>query len=88
MVTNYGTEAVNISEWVLKDKYDPGQSFTFPSEPCSILAPGQSVTIYTDEKHPPCNFSFNSGRAIWNNDGDTAVLINIEGEEVSTYSYS
>jgi hypothetical protein len=56
----------------------------------SILYPGQTMLIFTDEVHCQTGgFSFNWGLGnIWNNEiADTAVLYNAAGEEVSRRSY-
>ena len=85
-ITNLGTEAVDLSGWVLKDISEGYPSFTFPSY---VLAPGQSIRVYTNEIHPEYGgFSFGYGKAIWNNNNpDTAVLYNAQGQEVSRKSY-
>ncbi|MBA7486669.1 hypothetical protein ES707_22230 [subsurface metagenome] len=85
-IKNLGTEAVDLAGWVLKDISEGYPSFTFPS---FVLAPGQSIRIYTDEIHPEYGgFSFRHGKAIWNNkDPDTAALYDTQGQEVSRKSY-
>lgn len=57
----------------------------------SILYPGQTVLVFTDEVHCSSGgFSFNWGLGnIWNNEiPDTAVLYNSEGAEISRRSYT
>ncbi len=85
-ITNLGNEPQNLAGWVLKDISEGYPSFTFPSY---VLAPGQSIRVYTNEIHPEYGgFSFGYGKAIWNNsDPDTAVLYNAQGQEVSRKSY-
>jgi len=58
--------------------------------PQSILYPGQTILVFTDEIHCQTGgYSFNWGLGnIWNNEiADTAVLYNARGEEVSRRSY-
>jgi competence protein ComEC len=85
-ITNLGSEPQDLAGWVLKDISEGYPSFTFPSY---VLAPGQSIRVYTNEVHPEYGgFSFGYGRAVWNNtDPDTAALYNAQGQEVSRKSY-
>jgi competence protein ComEC len=84
-ITNLGTDAVDLTGWVLKD-VSGNPSFTFPSY---ILQPGKSIRVYTNEIHDEYGgFSFGSGTAVWNNSNpDTAVLYNAQGQEISRKSY-
>ncbi|TGA83824.1 lamin tail domain-containing protein [Streptomyces sp. MZ04] len=84
-IINRGTLPGNISGFVLGAD-DPGQDFTFP--PGTILQPGQRIRIYTNQNHPQWGgFNYGSGRPIWNDKGDTAVLRDPNGQQVSDYSY-
>lgn len=84
VITNRDFMPINLQGWRL-NAGDQGQNFRFPDY---VLAPGQSCRVYTNESHPEtCGFSFGSGRAIWNNRGDTGYLYDSSGAEVSRYSY-
>jgi hypothetical protein len=85
-ITNLGGASQNLYNWSLKDLNEESPVFIFPSY---ILAPSESIRVYTNEIHPEYGgFSFNYGRAVWNNSApDTAVLYNAEGQEVSRKSY-
>ncbi|MFE6049130.1 choice-of-anchor K domain-containing protein [Kitasatospora sp. NPDC056446] len=84
-IVNRGTAHADISGWHLYAD-DPGQNFTFP--PGTTLKAGQRIRIYTNEVHAEWGgYSYNSGRAIWNDKGDTAHLSDSQGELVSDYSY-
>lgn len=85
-ITNLGTEPQDLAGWVLKDIDEGYPSFTFPSY---ILAPEESIRVYTNETHPEYGgFSFNFGKAVWNNkDPDIAALYDAQGQEVSRKSY-
>jgi hypothetical protein len=85
-ITNLGDQSQDLLGWVLMDKSEGYPSFTFPSY---ILAPGESIRVYTNEYHPEWGgFSFEFGRAIWNNTvPDTAVLRDSQGNVVSQMSY-
>ncbi len=85
-ITNLGGASQNLYNWSLKDLNEESPVFIFPSY---ILAPSESIRVYTNEIHPEYGgFSFNYGRAVWNNSApDTAVLYNAEGQEMSRKSY-
>jgi competence protein ComEC len=85
-ITNLGSTPQDLAGWMLTDISEGYPSFTFPSY---VLAPRQSIRVYTNEIHPEYGgFSFGYGKAIWNNsDPDTAVLYNAQGQEVSRKSY-
>ncbi|GAG31680.1 unnamed protein product [marine sediment metagenome] len=85
-ITNLGDQAQDLAHWELTDISEGYPLFTFPSY---ILAPDESIRVYTDEYHPEWGgFSFEYGRAIWNNsEPDVAVLYNSQDKEVSRKSY-
>lgn len=63
-----------------------GPTFTFPKG--SILKPGQSVRVYTNEMHKETGgYSFGSGKALWNNKGGLAVLKDAKGQKLGEYKY-
>jgi competence protein ComEC len=82
-IQNQGVEAVDMTGWTLVDI--AGHTFTFPA---FVLAPGAAVNVHicngtnsaTDLYEGRCS-------AIWNNDGDTATLLDGAGRVISTYSY-
>lgn len=72
-----------------------GPTFTFPKG--TTLAPGGSsssnnkatVRIYTNEIHKETGgYSFNSGKAIWKNNGGLAVLKDAKGKKIMEYKYT
>ena len=85
-ITNFGQAAQNLLGWVLRDRDDKNQAFTFPSY---VLAPGNTIRVYTNEERVEWGgFSFEKGRAIWHNgEADTAVLIDHEGKVISEKTY-
>jgi len=63
-----------------------GTTFTFPKD--SVVKPGQSVRVYTNEIHKESGgYSFGIGKAIWNNKGGLAVLRDAKGNKVSEFKY-
>jgi len=85
-ITNLGDKPQDLTGCVLMDMSDGYPSFTFPSH---ILAPSESIRVYTNEYHPEWGgFSFEYPKAIWNNtEPDVAVLYDNQGKEVSRKSY-
>ncbi|PJN21410.1 lamin tail domain-containing protein [Kitasatospora sp. CB02891] len=84
-IVNRGTAHADISGWLLYAD-DPGQNFTFP--PGSTLKAGQRIRVYTNEVHNEWGgYSYGSGRAIWNDKGDTAHLHDAGGALVSDFGY-
>ena len=86
-ITNLGEQPQDLAGWMLEDISEGYPSFIFPSY---ILASGESIRVYTNEYHPEWGgFSFEYGRAIWNNSEphDVAVLYDKQGKEISRKSY-
>ena len=85
-ITNYGEQAQQLLDWVLKDKNDSNQTFSFPEY---SLMPEESIRVYTNEVHLSWGgFSFKRGSPIWNNsDADVAVLLDALTIIVSEKSY-
>jgi len=85
-ITNLGDQTQDLAGCVLVDISDGYPSLIFPSY---ILAPGESIRVYTNEYHPEWGgFSFEYSRAIWNNtEPDVAVLYDSQGNEVYRRSY-
>jgi endonuclease YncB( thermonuclease family) len=85
-ITNLGDQPRDLAGCVLIDIDEGYPSFTFPSY---ILAPGESIRVYTNEYHPEWGgFSFEYSQAIWNNtEPDVAVLYDNQGNILSQMSY-
>jgi len=83
VLKNIGSTAVSLKGWTLKD--EAGKTFRFPS---FVLEPGKTVTIHTGSgTNTATDLYWGSGRAIWNNDGDTVYLYNSKGELIDKYSW-
>jgi hypothetical protein len=84
LVRNTGAAAINLAGWKL-DAGDRSQRFTLPSYP---LKKGATVRIHTGRGSTKAGHLYlGSGRPIWNNDGDTATLIDPHNIAVSRYRY-
>lgn len=81
-LTNKGSDAVDISQWILRDKNDAKQIFTFPAG--TQLPAGSTIQVYTESGH---QYSFDSKSSIWNNCGDALELLDGSGTVVATYAY-
>jgi competence protein ComEC len=84
LVRNTGAAAINLASWKL-DAGDRSQRFTLPSH---VLKKGATVRIHTGRGMTKAGHLYlGSGRPIWNNDGDTATLIDPHNIVVSRYRY-
>jgi Lamin Tail Domain/Fibronectin type III domain len=84
LVRNTGAAAINLAGWKL-DAGDRGQRFSLASYP---LKKGATVRIHTGRGTTKAGHLFlGSGRPIWNNDGDSATLIDPHNIAVSRYRY-
>jgi micrococcal nuclease len=84
---NHGDTAVDLTGWTIRDE-SASHRYEFPSG--FTLAADETVTIRTG-----CGTDFstelywcNQGSAIWNNDGDTAFIVDPNGNIHTDYSYS
>lgn len=86
VVANRGTAPVDLTGWGLKDE-SASHRFTFPSG--FELAAGAQVSVHTGCGAPTATDLFwcNQGSAVWNNDGDTAFLLDPNGNVVDTRAY-
>lgn len=63
-----------------------GPTFFFPKD--SIVKPGGTVRVYTDEIHKETGgYSFGSKKAIWNNRGGLAVIKDGNGKKIGEFKY-
>jgi Lamin Tail Domain/Fibronectin type III domain len=82
LVRNTGAAAINLAGWKL-DAGDRSQRFSLAGYP---LKKGATVRIHTGRGTTRAGHLFlGSGRPIWNNDGDTATLIDPHNLAVSRY---
>jgi micrococcal nuclease len=86
-IKNQGVNLADLTGWTLKDE-SASHRFSFPA--ALILGAGEVVTVYTG-----CGDDFgtdlywcNTGSAVWNNDGDTAFLLDANGNTHHSSSYT
>lgn len=85
-LASVGSETVDMTGWVLRDE-SASKRFAFPDG--FVIEPNQPVTI-----HSGCGTATASdlywcvsGSAVWNNNGDTAFLLDPAGNFYATLSY-
>jgi len=86
-IRNEGETSVDLTGWGIKDE-SASHRYEFPVS--FTLLPGETVTVRTG-----CGADFdtdlywcNQGSAVWNNDGDTAFLLDPSGNTHVAYAYS
>lgn len=81
---NEGDEALELSGWTVEDEAD--HQYTVPSG--FTLQAGEEVTLHTgDGTDTDTDLYWGSGRAVWNNGGDTVFVNNADGEQVIEREY-
>jgi hypothetical protein len=79
-VRNGGSAPADLTGWSI---HDEGTKHTYRFPAGYVLAPGAAVTIRSDNPAAPGELAWTSS-PVWNNDGDTAHLLNAGGAAVST----
>ena len=86
VIHNAGADPLNLGGWGIKD-LTASHRFEFPAN--FIVASGATVTVHTGCGTATASDLFwcNQGSAVWNNDGDTAFLLDPNGNVVDTLTY-
>jgi hypothetical protein len=80
---NHDALAANMTGWVAHDAAN--KRYTFPG---FVLSPGAKVRLFTGSGPDGGEALYwGQGNAVWNNDGDTATLLDATGELVDEYTY-
>jgi hypothetical protein len=84
-VVNAGKATQQLTGWAVKDSY--GHRYVFPS---LSLKPGKSVRLRTGQgKNTATDVYWGQTETyIWNNDGDTATLLDAKGRPVDACSWT
>lgn len=82
-ISNNGNSAIDLTDWTLND--NENHVYNFPSN--FKIKSGNSVKIHTGSgADTESDLYWNSGRPIWNNDGDTATLKDKNGKVIDEMS--
>ncbi len=81
---NTGNAPLDLSDWQLRDA--AGHSYTVPRG--TTLRPGEQVTVHSGSgENTTSDLYWNSGQPIWNNGGDTVIVVDTEGTTVLRETY-
>lgn len=81
---NAGDGPLDLSGWTVED--EAGRTYTFPDG--YVLDAGATVTLRTGTgTDTDADLYWGSGSAIWNNDGDTVIVRNSDGDPVLRETY-
>lgn len=85
-IRNEGEQPVGLGGWTVRDE-SAGHRYAFP--PTFSLPAGSVVTIFSGCGDDTDNTLFwcNTGSAVWNNDGDTAFLLDPHGNTHDSWDY-
>jgi hypothetical protein len=85
VIKNISAKKRALTHFRVVDPND-GQRYTFP---VTKLTPGHTVTLHTGHGHNrPGHRYWNRDAPVWNNDGDTAWLVNPQGVKIDTCKYA
>ncbi len=83
-IVNSAATSIDLTGWRLRDEGDKHR-YTFPG---FRLPPGAEVRLWSGRgTDDVANLYWSSRGAIWNNSGDTVILLDASGNEISRYSY-
>ncbi|MDF0590966.1 lamin tail domain-containing protein [Candidatus Methanocrinis natronophilus] len=81
-ISNLGDSAQDFTGWSLRDEQN--HTYAFPEE--FVLLPQGIVLVHTGVGDDTANDLYmNMGKPIWNNAGDVATLMDVDGRVVSQY---
>lgn len=84
ILKNNRDRPINMSEWQISDKIK--KRYIFPNN--YNIQPNDTVTIHTGSgKDTNNDLYINSSVPIWNNSGDTVIVMNQNQEQILKYSY-
>jgi hypothetical protein len=82
---NTGGTDLELGGWTVRDEAD--HVYRFPNG--YTLAAGETVTLHTGSgTDSQTDLYWGEGRAVWNNGGDTVIVRDADGREVTRREYS
>ncbi|WP_254545160.1 lamin tail domain-containing protein [Halomarina pelagica] len=84
---NAGDAPLDVSGWTVRD--EAGKTYAVPEG--VVLDPGERVTLRTgdaDGGRDGTDLHWGAGGPVWNNDGDTVVVENDNGDRILTETYA
>lgn len=86
-IRNYGNNPVDLTGWSIRDE-SASNRYQFPTG--FNLGPGEVITVHSGcgDDSGTSLYWCSVGSAIWNNDGDTAFIIDPNGNVHASWSYS
>ncbi|WP_266081082.1 lamin tail domain-containing protein [Haladaptatus caseinilyticus] len=84
VLENTGTTPHDLSGWKIRDTAN--HSYTVPRG--TILEPSQRITLHSgSDENTNTDYYWNSEQPIWNNGGDTVIIVDTEGTTVVRETY-
>jgi hypothetical protein len=84
-IVNQGSSVTELADWVLKDE---SASHRYNYSDQLVMVPGAEIRVYTGcGTDTTTSLYWCSGGAIWNNTGDTAFLLDPNGNIHDRYTY-
>lgn len=84
VLRNESSDAIDLSGWTLRDE-STANRYSFPVG--FVLAPDTEVEVSVGCELRPGRLNWCAARPVWNNGGDTALLLNSEGGIVDVFRY-
>lgn len=83
LLANKGPVDIELRQWQLADKAN--HVYTFPD---FVLPAGAEVKVWTTSgQDSQSDLYWGCPQSVWNNDGDTAVLSDKDGQAIDSYTY-
>ena len=84
VLKNTGNKPLDLGGWQLSDEAD--HRYTVPTG--TTLSPGEQITVHSGSgTNTNSNLYWNSGQPVWNNGGDTVIVVDTKGTTVLRETY-
>ena len=89
VVNNSSKDAIDVSGYFIYPATSGSQGSTFYFPKGSVIKPNASVRVYTNEIHKETGgYSWDSGKALWNNSGGLGVIKDNNGKKIGEFKYA